>query len=566
MKLLSFLIRNYPGSVALAALTSVATGVSNTLLLAVINTALTGPQPPPRRLFGAFAALCLLLPLSRFTTEYILTRVANGTLYDLRVRLSRKILAAPLRGLEEFGTHRLMTSLTEDLPVIASTLSVVSNLCVNVAVVVGGLVYLGWLSPRALVVGLGLIGLGVLLYQLPLLKAVRLLRLARKESDRLFDHFRALTTGTKELKLHRQRREMFFTRVLQPTAALLSRYNVISATIYAAAASWGQSMIYVVVGAIIFLLSSMYDGNASIATGYTLTLLYLMTPFQVIMGAMPNLARAGVGLDRVEGLGLRLTADRAEAGAGHGADAASFSLLELSGVTHSYRRENEPDSFVLGPIELELRPSEMVFLVGGNGSGKTTLAKLLTGLYVPEAGEVRLDGRAVTDENREQLRSLFSVVFSDFYLFESLLGLERPRLDAQAQEHLVRLGLDHKVRVRDGELSTTDLSQGQRKRLALLAAYLEDRPAYVFDEWAADQDPLFKDFFYTQLLPELKSRGKAVLVISHDDRYYYLADRILKLEDGRLDGLPGSPQPLQHAAPRPAAEQISLRETGSRTV
>ena len=541
MKLFSFLVRNYPGSVALAVLASVATGVCNTLLLAVINTALTGDgRYPWRTLFGAFAALCLLLPLSRFATEYILARVANGTLYNLRIRLSRNILEAPLRWLEGYGAHRLMTSLTEDLPVIAATLAVISNLCVNFAVVVGGLIYLGWLSPPALAAGLGLLAVGVLLYQLPVNKALRLLRESRVESDRLFSHFRALTTGTKELKLHQRRREMFFSQLLQPTAALLSRYNVVSSTIYAAAASWGQSMIYVVVGAIVFLLSSLHGGESRVVTGYTMTLLYLMTPFQVVISALPSLARAGIALDRVESLGLRLTAAGVEGGAA-AEEAASFSLVELSGVTHSYRHENEPDSFVLGPVDFELRPAELVFLVGGNGSGKTTLAKLLTGLYVPEGGEVRLDGGRVTDAGRERLRSLFSVVFSDFYLFDSLLGLERPRLDAQAREHLVRLQLDSKVSVSGGVFSTTELSQGQRKRLALLAAYLEDRPAYVFDEWAADQDPLFKEFFYTQLLPELKARRKAVLVITHDDRYYHLADRVLKLEDGKLAGLQPSP-------------------------
>jgi putative ATP-binding cassette transporter len=115
-----------------------------------------------------------------------------------------------------------------------------------------------------------------------------------------------------------------------------------------------------------------------------------------------------------------------------------------------------------------------------------------------------------------------------------LLGLEAAGLDVRARDYLVRLELDHKVRVEAGLLSTTDLSQGQRKRLALLSAYLEDRPIYVFDEWAADQDPRFKRVFYYQLLPELKARGKCVVVISHDEAYFPVADRLIKLEDGRL--------------------------------
>ncbi len=127
------------------------------------------------------------------------------------------------------------------------------------------------------------------------------------------------------------------------------------------------------------------------------------------------------------------------------------------------------------------------------------------------------------------------MVFSDFYLFEELLGLDDDNLDQKCSEYLQQLQLDHKVKVKNGQLSTTALSQGQRKRLALLTAYLEDRPIYLFDEWAADQDPIYKEIFYTKLLPELRDRGKTVLVISHDDRYFHLADRIIKLDYGKID-------------------------------
>jgi putative ATP-binding cassette transporter len=208
--------------------------------------------------------------------------------------------------------------------------------------------------------------------------------------------------------------------------------------------------------------------------------------------------------------------------------------IELEGVTHTYHRERENSSFTLGPIDVTLWPGEIVFLIGGNGSGKTTLAKLLTGLYAPESGEIRLNGQVVKPENVEQYRQNFSAVFSDFYLFERFLGLHHVDIDEHVRRYLTQLQLDHKVEVKDGMLSTTDLSQGQRKRLALLTAYLEDRPIYLFDEWAADQDPLFKDIFYLQLVPELKARGKTVIIISHDDRYYHVGDRVIKLEDGTL--------------------------------
>jgi putative ATP-binding cassette transporter len=189
---------------------------------------------------------------------------------------------------------------------------------------------------------------------------------------------------------------------------------------------------------------------------------------------------------------------------------------------------------VLGPINLVFQPGEIVFVIGGNGSGKTTFIKLLTGLYAPEGGTIFLDGKAIAVDVKDEFRQHFSVVFSDFFLFEQLLGLAAPALDDQARQYLSQLKLANKVQIENGKLSTIELSQGQRKRLALLTAYLEDRPIYVFDEWAADQDPYFKNIFYMQLLHELKSRGKTVFVISHDDRYYHLADRIIKLEDGQL--------------------------------
>jgi putative ATP-binding cassette transporter len=153
-------------------------------------------------------------------------------------------------------------------------------------------------------------------------------------------------------------------------------------------------------------------------------------------------------------------------------------------------------------------------------------------VYTPESGAISIDDTLV--KNAEHYRQYFSVVFSGFHLFDTMFGLHGAGLDQRASEYLAMLKLAHKVQVVDGKFSTTDLSQGQCKRLALLTALLEDRPIYVFDEWAADQDPYFKNIFCLQIILDLKARGKTVFVISHDDRYYQVADRIVKLDGGQV--------------------------------
>lgn len=287
-------------------------------------------------------------------------------------------------------------------------------------------------------------------------------------------------------------------------------------------------------GFLLFALPKLLTINPQTLSGFILTFTYLMLPMDNIISNLPQISKANVALQKIESLGLSL-ASRAEVSTVPPKFKSSWQSLQIKGVSHTYYTDKEDSSFILGPIDLKLSPQELVFIVGGNGSGKSTLAKLITGLYIPENGEILLDGEVINEQNREWYRQHFSVVFSDFYLFDELLGIENSDLDIQATKYLKQLQLDHKVKVENGKLSTTSLSQGQRKRLALLTALLEDRPIYLFDEWAADQDPLFKEIFYTQLLAEMRAKGKTVIAISHDDRYFHLADRVIKLDYGKIE-------------------------------
>lgn len=533
---MSFLLRCSPKIVILAVIAGLITGMSNGAILALINVVLSGAKTQPGTLLWSFIGLCVLMLASRIVSEILLLRLSQDAIFDLRKTLTDRILSAPLRQLEEQGVSRLLSSITTDVPNIAQALNTVAVLCMQVAIVLSILIYMSWLSVTLLICVIVFMALGISSYQLLMRKGIRELKLVREHWDQLYKHFISLTKGIKELKLHGSRRESFKTKLLEPTAQAVRRHNVQGMSTLIIATSWGQLLFFVLVGVLIFALPAWQNVSMAALTGYTITILYMITPLQTILGLLPDLGRANIAMQKVEALGLSLEPEAQEQPLSSQANSERFwDSLELAGVTHVYHIEKENSNFTLGPIDLSFHPGELVFLVGGNGSGKTTLAKLLTGLYIPEAGVIRLDGQDVTDENRERYRQLFSVVFSDFHLFESLLGLPSSELATQIQELLVELQLQHKVRVEDGHLSTLDLSQGQRKRLALLTAYLEDRQIYIFDEWAADQDPLFKEIFYYQLLPGLKQRGKTIIVISHDDKYYHIADRIIKLDYGKVE-------------------------------
>ncbi|MGZ7051972.1 MAG: cyclic peptide export ABC transporter [Candidatus Angelobacter sp.] len=549
MNILSFFVRHSRRTVVLSVIAGIFSGACNAALLGVINSVVKRNGPTPA-LVWAFVGLCALLPLARFISEFLLAKLGQGATYMLRMQLCGQILRAPLRHLEEIGIPRLLTTLTDDIPAVTGAVSVIPIVTVNTALVIGCLVYMGILSWLLLGIVLVFMAIGIVTYQLPIIKVQSIFGLARKDADALQKHFHALTHGAKELKIHGGRREAFLRESLQATAASLQRYNTAGLNLYSAASSWGQTLVFVVVGLVLLLLPTMRALNVGTLTGYTITLLYLMTPLQVVMNMLPQLTRANVALKKVKELGFTLESMEAEETVTAVPPVKPWGKLELESVTHRYKREGEADAFVLGPINLTLNQGEMVFVVGGNGSGKTTLVKLLTGLYAPESGAIFLDGLPIGAANKETYRQYFSVVFSDFYLFDQMLGLIGPALDEEAREYLKQLKLSHKVEIKDGRLSTTDLSQGQRKRLALLTAYLEDRPICIFDEWAADQDPQFKNLFYMKLLPELKAKGKTVIVISHDDRYYQVADRIIKLDDGQVvsDSRSTPEQPVLKAA------------------
>jgi len=531
MKLIYFIVRRSRATFIWAVVSGVTSGVCTSGLLGVFNLALNGNQVLSTKLIYVFVFLVVAAPVARITSEILLTRLGQNALLNLRMDMSRLLLNQPLRRMEELGSHRILGVLLEDIPSVTGLLSVVPLLCLNFAVVIACLAYMSWLSPKLFCIMLAFMLVGITTYLLPLRMAAGKFRAVREEHDNLQNQFNALIGGAKELKLHRERRWAFLDGMLARSARTIRDGNIAGSTIYTVAASWGQLLTFVVIGLLIIINANLSYGHQAI-TGFAFCLLYLVGPLQMIMNAIPQITRAKVAIENIDKLELDLR-QTVEAGPANLSFKTDLERGRIDFIEVKYRYSGaDGKEFELGPINLSFEPGEIVVLAGGNGGGKTTLAKLLCGLYVPLSGTIRYQGRDISTDDIDDYRQHFSVVFSDFHLFETLLGLRGDKVDEMAKGYLPGLGLDQEVSIVNGKFSTINLSQGQRKRLALLVAYLEDRPIYLFDEWAADQDPRFKETFYRSLLPDLKKRGKTIILISHDDRFYDVGDRIITLDSG----------------------------------
>ena len=534
MKIIRLLLTNSSQTFCLAAICSFIGGASNAGVIAVVNYAIANFPNLPAWLSWLFLLLCLVFAGFQATTLILLTRLSQKIIYDLRLQMAESILACPLQHLETLGTSKLLVTLTEDITAIASATIRLSEMVVNGTLLLGIFAYFLWLSPWLFTGLLGLVILSYILYSLLEKRGYKYFNLARQNQDNLYGNFRTLTEGIKELKLNRFRRKAFINEDLRSTAAGTKIYFTKAMSIFAIAGSFGLAVFFLPIGLLLFVIPQFTNLSVGILSAYTLAILYLILPMDAILNSIPEITKANVALKKIESLKLSLSDKVTEPNFPNSSSFdASWTSLELVDLHHAYATEKEAHQFNLNDISLQFKPGEIVLIVGGNGSGKSTLVKLITGLYIPDRGKILLDNQPVTDGNREWYRQYFSVVFYDFYLFDRLIGIDTSQQE-KIQSYLTQLEIEHKVTVRDGVLSTTNLSQGQRKRLALLTAYLEERPIYVFDEWASDQDPVFKEIFYQKLMPELKSRGKTIIAVSHDDRYFDRADRIIKLDYGQV--------------------------------
>jgi putative pyoverdin transport system ATP-binding/permease protein len=478
-----------------------------------------------------FAAIILLFVWTRRTLSLTIIHLSQRLFWNLRKQILTLMLGT---GYQQMAARKtaVYTAIVNDVNTLTqASLSIIDFFTATV-LAFSCLIYLASVSWILFLITLVFAFVGVGIYHFSAKRNNDHFQRARGLEEDFVRQLNAILNGFKEIFMEPRKGKAIYEQRISSIADKAYQDNTTAFTGFLNNQITGQILFYMLISSILLFFSVILKVKPGNTVSFVFTLLYLLTSIETIMVLLPSLSRAGVASDRL----MKLKTALANAGqqntiADNYIGRDDFEQITVTDLEFSYGGEDR--GFGIGPVNLEINSGEVAFIYGGNGSGKTTFIHTLLGLNKPTAGEIRLNDVPVTSANYNTYKTCFAVVFSDFYLFNDLIGIGQP--DMEKWQYYLRLfELEDKIKLEGTDFSTTDLSTGQRKRLALIAAMLENKPVLIIDEWAADQDPYFRKKFYTEIIPILKQEGIAIVAITHDDRYYHCADRIYRMDYGKL--------------------------------
>jgi putative pyoverdin transport system ATP-binding/permease protein len=518
-------------------------GLANAGLLVLINSAIhdTSADKDDFRYLAMFVIAFILYAICFRRTSNRVTVILEGILTKLRLRIAEKIRQADLSSLERIDQAEIYSLLTSEARVISESSSMLAAALQSSILLTFAVIYMALLSLPAFVICLALIGIGMWTYSRRLKDVGVWIQRTSQQEVHSFNTLRDLLDGFKEVKIN-DNRSRDLMHDIQESAETLRSMKIKTADMFTINYILAYSVFYITIAAVLFLLPRIVPFYEEDKIRVMMTVLFIIGPMGIVISGLQSLAKSNVAVHNIMLLEQRL--DRFAQVTRNGAGVISsvppdFTDIQMQGLSFSYVDQESNELFRVGPLDLDIRRGEILFVMGGNGSGKTTLLKLLTALYYPTAGRLLVDNYPIEGAALKSYRELFSAIFADFHLFRKLYGLSNVP-EATVQKLLTQFELEQKTAFAGDHFTNLQLSTGQRKRLALIVALLEDRPIYIFDEWAADQDPEFRQYFYEQLLPDLAAQGKTIVAVTHDDRYFHVAHRVIKMELGRIVSIAGS--------------------------
>ncbi len=513
-------------------------GISSVAMLAVLNNATLKVQQGEVDYLG-FILFLIALVLSSFTRKVSLNRsdvIVENVVMTIRNHVTDKIRKSSLLSFEKTGKEAYYVSLTQHTRFISDSYLIILNAFQSSVILVGCVIYIGFLSIPSLVISMAITFLGIAFYLKKSREtSIELVIASDREKD-FFALLEHILKGFKELALSRRKsREIFseFNRVSDESERL--KVSISGKLIEIMMMS--QANMYFLIIMLLIVLPFLQITSYEIIPELIVAILFLWGPLETIVGAIPHYARAKMAIEELDKLEKKLDkrrdfpeSSKKTSRRDKGQFLTDFGLQQYKYIHNDI---NEAPLFTFGELDFRASKGEIIFVTGGNGSGKTTLFKSLTSLYSADSGSVVLNDIPLAQKDYRQYRENFSAVFSDFHLFAKLYGIKGLK-KAKVDELLKRFEIDEKTSFKSGKFSNLRLSLGQRKRLGIVVALLEERPILLLDEPAAGLDPKFRRHFYETLLPQFRDEGRTIVIVTHDDRYFSCCDRLIKMESGLI--------------------------------
>ena len=544
--LAQFLLKEVSLSPRRALIAACVAGLSNALILAIVNAAAEhASQSESRPLYAVAFAAAMVLYI--FSQRWILIQAASeieAIVHSVRMRIISTLRDCELLDVEHLGRSVIYSGVarhTQTLSQSASTLTIAVQMAILILFTTA---YIAYLSITSFLVLISFMAVALFIYFRKSYSVRNNLRSTLEMDNEVYGAIDDLLDGFKEAKLSRRKTKSILQRaekISENAADIRSNTQILLAKNFI----FSQTAFYLLLGTMVFIVSMISSDYSDEVQKSTTAVLFIIGPISGLIGSISIFENASAAAEAIMDLESKLSTLAGRNGQKSGDTelktapcvdqlSPAFQQIELKDAVFSFQPDDQTEApFQIGPIDLKITRGKTIFITGGNGSGKSTLLRVLTGLYPLTQGQILLDGRNVSRENLQDYRELFSAVFGDFHLSRHLDGVDDNALH-ETDFWMKTLEIQDKVRIENKAFSTTELSTGQRKRLALVATVLEQRPILVLDEWAADQDPIFRKKFYREILPMLRDRGWTIIAVTHDSRFFDSADMQMHMEEGKM--------------------------------
>ena len=539
MKVLSFLFSGSLKQVILSGIISMLAASFYILAIQAFGEVLQYEQGDFPLAFLKMVGLVLGSTLTAILGSHYITNHFEFKISGTRIKLSELVLKSSFDRIEK-KKNIIIPTLYNDIITLGTFAKSLPDFIVSFFTVITIWGYMFFISWEFTLIFIGVFMVAMLIVLVSQSYLYQQEKRAVGERNILYRRMNGLVDGLKELTLNLAHKKVYAKELIGTASDKFAKYNVNRNKVLIAVSKVSESFILISLGVIIIIAAYFETGSELLYDFFTLIPFTL--PSLIRIGLFfSNLKKAEVALEQVESLDVLLHEFKDDK-IKKGNENTQFNIsgdngpiISLRDVHYEYLRKGGESAFEVGPYNLDINQGEALLINGGNGSGKTTLIKLLTGLYIPSRGEIECMGTKIDYSNLAVYRDIFSAVFADSYVFQDLRYIQHERVDELKERYLDVLEIRNKVSLDDGiQLSTTDLSMGQMSRLNLFRSMLEDKDLYVFDEWAANQDPYFKGKFYNEIIPQLKKEGKTLIIISHAEHYFHVADRRVTVSQGSL--------------------------------